>query len=238
MLTETDAIILHTIKYSETSVIAHIYTEQFGNGTYIMNNVRTNRSKMALFQPLSYVHLSVIRKKDPKQIHRITSISFAMVPANTTTNVYKSTIALFVGEITDRIFKEEEQQFSFFQFLKSFVLLLEESEQYFANLHILYLLHVCRFIGVTPKNNYSRQAPYFSLRQAQFVETNEEYETLTIDDSRLFGKILCTQEITDVVTLNRLERQHLLHIMMQYYDIHICKTENIKSLTVLQMVFE
>lgn len=238
MLVETDAIVLHTIKYSETSVIAHIYTEQFGNGTYIMNGVRTNHSKMAMFQPLSFVHITAYRKKGSNQIHRISTISFISVPTSTISNIYKSTISLFIGEITDRIFKEEEQSEILFKFLKMFVLLLEHSEQNYANLHILYMLHITRFLGVFPKNTYSEHTTVFSPFQGQFVAHGSCDGTLSPEDSLLFNKILQTNEITDEIPLSQKERRKLLDILLSYYDIHICKTQNINSLEVLKMVFE
>ncbi len=238
MLAETDAIILHTIKFSETSIIAHIYTEQFGNGSYIMNNVRTNRSKMAMFQPLSLVHISVYRKKEPQQIHRISNISFLQIPKSITNNIVKTSMAVFAGEIIDHVFAEEEQNTSFFEFFKSFVNLLEESETHYANLHILFLLHMTKFLGVFPKNNYSQEQNFFSLVHGQFVNSNDESGTLSEQTSQLFRTILNTTSLTDFVQLTQQERQILLNVLLQYYDIHICKTQNIKSFEILKMVFE
>ena len=108
MLVETDAIVLRTIKYSETSIIAHIYTEQYGKGSYLMNGVRKNHSKMAMFQPMSVVHLTAYRQKDPAHIHRIKDVSFVMVPTSIISNVVKSTVALFVGEFTDKVFPRKK----------------------------------------------------------------------------------------------------------------------------------
>ena len=239
MLTETNAIVLRTIKYSETSVIAHLYTEQFGNGSYIMSNVRSNHSKMAMFHPLSYVHISVARKKTSKQIHRISNISFQLVPTDITSNVFKSTIAQFIGEITDKVFKEEERSDAIFQFIKSFVFLLEESKTNYTNLHILYLLHLTRFLGLFPHNNFTPQTNIFSLLNAQFMASDGcSHEKLSIEQSRLFSLILDSNELTDVVELNRNERQKLLEILLTYYDYHICKTHQLTSLEILKMVFE
>ncbi|MCQ2958957.1 MAG: DNA repair protein RecO [Bacteroidales bacterium] len=238
MLVETDAIILHTIKYSETSIIAHVFTEEFGNGTYIMNNVRTNRSKMALFQPLSLVRISAYRKKDPKQIHRISNISFIQVPTSVTNNIVKSSISMFAGEIVNRIFTEEEYSTSIFSFLKSFVVLLENSQENYANLHILFLLHLTKFLGVFPQNNYSLSRRYFSLTLGEFVETESDGTVLMEKNSLLFLKILNTRNIDESISLTQQERQSLLSALLLYYDIHICKTQNIKSFEILKMVFE
>ena len=238
MIVETDAIILQTLKYSETSIIAHIYTQAFGNGTYIMNNVRTNRSKMAFFQPLSLVHITAYRKKDTKQIHRLTSISFVQVPQSITGTFSKSSMALFIGEMVNRIFTEEEENPSFFAFFKSFVVLLENTTSNYANLHILFLLHLTKFMGVAPQDNFSVEKTMFSLLHAQFVDADTNNDCLSEKQSVLLHRILQTNEITDSIALTNSERQELLQILLRYYDVHICKTQNIKSLEILKMVFE
>ncbi len=238
MQLETDAIVLHTIKYSETSVIAHIYTEQYGNGSYIMNGVRKNRSKMAMFQPLSLLKITAIRKKDPAQIHRLTSVQFALVPTSMASNVFKSTIALFVGEILNRVFREEEYNELMFKYIRTFVTLLEESQTNYSNLHILFLLHLTQLLGVFPNNNYDESNTVFSLVHAQFVPQGSEEGTLSLSDSALFARLLQTNELTDDIELQQVDRQHLLSILLRYYDVHICSMQNIKSLEILKMVFE
>lgn len=237
MQIETDAIVLHCIKYSETSVIAHLYTEEFGNGAYIMNSVRTNRSKMAMFQPLSLVKVNIIRKKEAQQIHRITNIGFTLVPTSISGNIYKSTIALFIGEILNRVFKEEEKNEFIFKYIQTFITLLEESKQDFSDLHILFLLHLTQFLGVFPNKNFDITHPIFSLQQAQFVTSSNGNETLSTSDSALLATLLETNEITDFISLSQTEKQTALSILLRYYDFHICKTQNIKSLEVLKMVF-
>jgi DNA repair protein RecO (recombination protein O) len=47
MVIKTRGIVLRAIKYSETSVIADIFTEQFGLRSYIISGVRTSKSKVA-----------------------------------------------------------------------------------------------------------------------------------------------------------------------------------------------
>ena len=55
MLNKTSGIILYTTKYADTSLIAKIYTSDFGLQSYIINGVRSkkSKSKATLFQPLS-----------------------------------------------------------------------------------------------------------------------------------------------------------------------------------------
>ena len=44
MFHKTKGIVLHTIKYSETSVIAKIYTEKLGLVSYMIKGVRSSKT--------------------------------------------------------------------------------------------------------------------------------------------------------------------------------------------------
>ena len=192
---------------------------------------------MAMFQPLSLVKISAYRKKENAQIHRLGNIAFQLVPTSIPKNIYKSTIALFVSEVTNHVFKEEECYPEFFKFLKSFILLLEESTENYSNLHILYLFHLTRFLGVYPENNFNTQNKFFSLEKAQFVPLTDSFSQ-NEEDSLLFSQLTKTEELTDNLTLNQQQRQTLLSLLLQYYTIHVCDMQNIKSLDVLKMVFD
>ena len=61
MLHKTRGIVLHSVKYSETSLIVKTYTEAFGIQSYMVKGVRSHRSKMRpiLFQPLTLLDMVV-----------------------------------------------------------------------------------------------------------------------------------------------------------------------------------
>ena len=65
MLYKTRGIALNYIRYRESSIIAKIYTEAFGIQSYIVNGVRSSKSKtnrIALFQPLTLLDMVVYHK--------------------------------------------------------------------------------------------------------------------------------------------------------------------------------
>jgi DNA repair protein RecO (recombination protein O) len=76
MLHKTKGIVLHYIKYSETSIIVKIYTETFGIQSYIVNGVRSknNKNKIALFQPLTLLDMVVYHKANATSLNRIAEV--------------------------------------------------------------------------------------------------------------------------------------------------------------------
>ena len=63
----THGIILRTVKYGETSIIASVFTEIFGVQSYIVNGVRVSSKKGAgkanLFQPAAILDLANMRSR-------------------------------------------------------------------------------------------------------------------------------------------------------------------------------
>ena len=61
MLVNTKGIVVKTINYGETSVIATIYTEQLGLRTYMLKGVRSGRSKRKgnIYQLMQFLDMIV-----------------------------------------------------------------------------------------------------------------------------------------------------------------------------------
>ena len=65
MLHTTKGIVIHHFKYAEKSVIAKIYSQKHGLQSYIINGVRSKKSKnkAVYLQPLSLVEINGVHKE-------------------------------------------------------------------------------------------------------------------------------------------------------------------------------
>src|SRR5436190_3456251 len=126
MLHKTRGIVFHVTHYSESSVVAKIYTELFGLQSYLVNSVRKKNSKIktAALQPLALIDLVVYHKErsglqrlaDAKNNPALKSIPF---------DVRKSSIVLFMNEVLFKSVKEEEANQPLFDFIFNSVQLLD-----------------------------------------------------------------------------------------------------------------
>ena len=99
MLQKTQGIVLHSLKYKDTSIIVDIYTEVSGRASFLVPVSRSRKAavKSVLFQPLSLVELeadfrpntTIYKVKEAKSFYPFTSIPY---------DPYKSAIALFLSE--------------------------------------------------------------------------------------------------------------------------------------------
>ncbi len=228
MLQKTRGIALSYIRYRETSIIARVYTEEFGLQSYIVNSVRTARSKnnrIALFQPLTLLEMVVYYKND-RDLHRMSEVKTSHPFQSLPFDVGKSTIAMFVTEMLNKVLKEEAGSPPLFRFLTESVLFLEEARQHYENFHLAFLLKLSFFLGFGPE----------SAREFDSQLRENSYPFLPDDETETALNIMLRQPLGTPIKLARASRNDLLDALVAYYQIHLDSIGEVKSLPVLREV--
>lgn len=228
MLQKTRGIALSYIRYRETSIIARVHTEEFGLQSYIVNSVRTARSKnnrIALFQPLTLLDMVVYYKND-RDLHRISEVKTSYPFQSLPFDVAKSTIAMFVTEMLNKVLKEEAGSPVLFGFLMESVLFLEEARVNYENFHLAFLLKLSFFLGFGPE----------SAREFESQLRENSYPFLPDNEMETALNVMLRQPIGSPVKLSRASRNDLLDALVVYYQIHLDSIGEVKSLPVLREV--
>ena len=236
MLIKTQGIILRTVRYSETSIIADIYTEEKGLRAYIISGVRNRNAKMGMgmLQIMSIVEL-VTYDRDSKTINRIKELKAAYVYQTLPFDVKKAAIGMFMAELVSKTIKETEVNKALFQYLYESFVALDQAQQSIGNWHLLFMLEMATFLGFMPDNNYTRETPWFDLQEGVFVAEKPVDNYLNKEMSLVFSKLLANE---DSVVMNRSQRNELLKKMMTYYQLHIESFKELNSWHILQEVLE
>jgi DNA repair protein RecO (recombination protein O) len=228
MLQKTRGIALSYIRYRETSIIARVYTEEFGLQSYIVNSVRTAKSKnnrIALFQPLTLLEMVVYYKND-RDLHRMSEVKTSHPFQSLPFEMAKSTIAMFVTEMLNKVLKEEAGSPPLFRFLIESVLFLEEARQNYENFHLAFLLKLSFFLGFGPEN----------AREFENQLRENSYPFLPDDEMETALNIMLRQPLGSPIKLARASRNDLLDALVAYYQIHLDSIGEVKSLPVLREV--
>lgn len=233
MLAKTRAIVLHYIKYAETSIIVSLYTEKFGRQTVIVNSVFGKKSKFppSFFLPLTLLDMDIYYKPG-RDIQRIKEINcnyhFHTIPFQ----VNKSTIALFISEILYKTLKEEEANQGLFDFLLNAIQLLDLKESGIQNFHVSFLIQLLKYIGLYP------------YKTDKYVTQTDEVSSvlpLHSDVNLLNGyDQLCKYSLSQLenVNIDRETRVNLLDYLIKYYHLHFGYSSGIKSLEILKNIFK
>ena len=166
MQVKTRGIVLHSIKFSETSVIIKIYTEKLGLVSYMVKGVRSSKSKIkaTLLQPLALLDM-VVTHHENKQLQYIREFSRAYTYQTIPFDTLKSAVALFLLEVITKSVREHEQNEEMFGFIYDAFQILDESEKLDPHFHLIFLVRFSGFIGFMPQGNFSEENNYFNLTE-------------------------------------------------------------------------
>ena len=228
MLQKTRGIALSYLRYRETSIIARVYTEEFGLQSYIVNGVRTAKSKnnrIALFQPLTLLDMVVYYKND-RDLHRLSEIKTLVPFQSLPFEMAKSTIAMFVTEMLNKVLKEEAGSPVLFGFLTDAVLFLENARDNYENFHLVFLLKLSFYLGFGPEN----------AREFENQLRENSYPFLPDDHTDVALNLMLRRPFGTPIILTRAARNDLADALVVYYQIHLDSIGEIKSLPVLREV--
>jgi DNA repair protein RecO (recombination protein O) len=240
MIRKTRGIVLHTTRYGESSLVVHCYTEQFGRQAYMVKGVRKSRrnNRSNLFQPLFILDFEVYHK-EVREMQLVKEVTRTL-PLNTIPyEITKSTQALFMAEVLYRVVREEESNPMLAHFLLNSIRYLDALEDPLPDFHIIFLIHLTRYLGFFPLNNHGEESPYFDLVSGQFQENYPGPEThLDLETSTLWSACLSSDfQGSRKLGLNSQQRKNILDQLVRYYRNHVTGMGEIKSLEVLHAFF-
>lgn len=240
MLAKTKGIVLHHIKFSESSVIATIYTQDFGRRSFIINRVRGRRTieKANILQPLFILDMDIYYQSN-RDIQRMKEMKNLIVFNSIPYHIIKRTLALFMAEVLYKSIREEESNKELFDFLFHTIQLLDMTETGIANFHIMFLLQLTKYLGFYPELSYSKEKPIFDLRNGTFIPSvpfHPDYMRPEMSFDLSNALQLKTNNISEW-KISSGKRYHLLEKIIEYYAIHVSGFGKINSLPILKEVF-
>ncbi len=239
MLSKTRGIVLKTTNYSESSLVAQIYTEAFGTQSYLITGARKPKAKIKanILQPLHLLEI-VATHKDNGSLQRIAEAQQTPLLREIPYDIIKSSLALFLNEILYKILKEQESDPYLFEFIHQSIRWLDETHLNLANFHLVFLIKLTRFLGFYPIT--SKQAlPYFNLHEATFSNNLPEHpRVLQEPHTSIFRKLIESEYSNcDRIKMSAADRQFLLEKLLDFYRLHRTDFREVKSLYILEEIF-
>lgn len=239
----TKGIVLRTVKYGETSVIASIYTELFGLQSYLVNGVRTSSKKgpgkAGLFQPSAILDM-VVYHNDLKNLQRIKEFKWGYLYKNIFSDIFKNAVALFMVELLSKTIKQPEQNQDLFYFIEdAFIHLDVSSPQVTGNFPLFFSLHLATIYGFRLSDEYTPQNNYLDLQEGEFVHEQPVHPYFLVEPySFTTSQLLKAMQPSELpgIQLNQEARRILMKAYLQFYALHIHDFGTMKSLMVLQEV--
>jgi DNA repair protein RecO (recombination protein O) len=222
MLHKTRGIVFRFTKYAETSIIVTIFTEVFGLQSYIVNGVRSKsaKNKIALYQPLTLLNL-VVYHREHANIERIKEVHCYHPYHSLTSDIKKSTIAMFINELINKTVKHESHTHEMFAFLADALASIDDLTVGYENSHLVFMIQLSRHLGFGP----------------QFVNEVLGGRVTSEENEKLLGKLL-KSEYDEAISIGNTQRRELLDLLMKFYTDHLENFGEMKSVQVLRETFQ
>lgn len=233
-------VVLHTLKYGDSSLVAHLLTDIGGRRSYMVQGVRSTRghgSKLALFQPMFTLEFEGL-ESSRMQMHRFKEVRSGVVLQSVPFDIRKSTISLFMAEVLYRLVKESEPNEALFNFVWGSISALDSLGEGVSNFHLWFLAQLSRLLGFLPGNDYT-DGDWFDIREGLYTKTRPAHVCFMIqENARTLNDFMeCDVRYLAEIGLNRTQRVDFLNAMLVYYGYHLDAINAVQSVRILQEVF-
>ena len=223
MIVKSKGIVLSYIKYRDTSIIARIFTETHGYGSYIVNSVRSPKSNKSIghFQPFCILDL-VLYVKQSRELQRISEFKNHVPLHSIHSNFTKTTITLFLSEVFSKLLASEQAANpELFGFAENSIRSFDSMNSGVGNFHIQFLLKIASYLG-------------YEIEEAEDLFSSIDKLVPMSEGQHLLEKML-KDEYGSRYDLNRDIRNEMLESILHFYQHH-AQISWPKSLEVLRSV--
>ena len=222
MLTKTQAIVLHSLKYGETRLIVDMFTRSQGRQSFIVSIPKSVKGKIKkqLFQPLTLLEIeSDLRPK--LQLQKLSDVRLASPFSSIPFDPNKLSISLFIAEFLYYALRSEQHNEPLFDYIVNSIQWLDAQTDRFANFHLVFLMRLSRFLGFYP-NLEPVHRDFLHPQEAEKIQLMMRMDFPTMHLFRMSHQ----------------ERNRLLEVSLIYYRLHIPDFPELKSVSVLQELYQ
>lgn len=237
MLDKTEGIVLKTTKYSESSIIAKIFTKKHGVLSFMIQGVRTSKNKQKgnLIQNLNILNLEVYLKEQ-RNLNRIKEYNINYIYKNLHVDFVKQSVALFCIELVSKCVKEHEINERLYDYLSLFLIELDQETQTIENKPLFFMLETASILGFEPSLHNILHGTYFNLESGRFEDRIASTNSLDEHETTMLKKMMAMYYDKGELKLAHHERKLLLDKMLLYFRWHVNDFSELKSPSVLSEV--
>tara|TARA_B100000941_G_C28432344_1_gene514947 strand:+ start:100 stop:828 length:729 start_codon:yes stop_codon:yes gene_type:complete len=241
MLVETDAIVIGSIKYGDSSLIANCYCKELGLRSFLLKGILLPKKKglkKSFFQPLSLISITTeLKNQNNQKLHFIKQGNVRYHLNEIPLDIKKNAIALFLSEFLSIVISEEgAPNNELYKFVENGIIFLEKNP-FSPFFHLKFLIELTRFLGFYPSLS-NKAGEYFDMENGCFCEGSNSIYMVGGEIIPVFKKLLVIN-LDSIFKLNFSNslRIKVLEFLINYFSIHLPRFRKIKSIPVLHEIF-
>jgi len=220
MTSNIELIVLHTTKLSDSSVVIHTLSREYGRRGFMVRGLGSGKKghgSMSLFLPMNIIEAD-ITPNSKSSLYTARNICPAVPLMSIRSNIYKNSICLFLSEVLFKALRDGSNEDGLYDWCKKEIQLLDALESDWNNFHLKFLSDLMSQLGFTPE----------AVDMLPFAQ--EQFDTVMKLIRSSFSEAM-------LIPLNGVQRNKLAASMLHYIEYHIEATLNINSLEVLREIF-
>ena len=237
---KTRAIVLHAFKFGENKLMVELFTEAQGRVTFASHLSKSAKAKVKkqYFQPFSVLDIEYdYRQKTTIQTFNNVAIAYPL--SSIPFEPFKLSISLFLAEFTTYATHGEQTNVPLFGYIASSIEWLDRCSTAFSNFHLVYIVHLLRFLGFYPNLENYTEGCYFDLRSGYYAPIMPAHrDFLAPQDTALIATFSRMNYANmHLFKMSHAERNRFCDLVLDYYTLHLPKFPELKSLRVLRELF-
>ena len=117
MIINTDAIVLKTFSYGETSLISRCFTKDKGKISFIIKGAKSKKNLISpYFQPLSFINI-IYKENEKRELQIVSKVSFVQIWTQIPLSLRKMSLSQSILEISDFTLEKNDPYPSLFNIL-------------------------------------------------------------------------------------------------------------------------
>ena len=208
-------ILLHTTKYSDSSVILHSFTREGGRESFLLRGVGKKGTIHAALHPMALLDYTA---SDPYKGHLryIKDWSVKEALPSVRTDIKKASLAMFMGELLLRSLPEGDKDERIWDFTAESVRRLEACEGSCANFHLWFLSRYAALLGFDPH--------FIPQEMPEITVLNQRLMEISLDEALL-------------IPLSGEKRFAYIDALTRYLEAQLGSSFHLKSPSVLHAIF-
>ena len=238
MLVSSSAIVLSKVRYQDNDLIIKCLTRDLGVVTYMVKNIsvsKKSKNKFAFFQLLNILDLETNFNPN-RSIQYIKDLKIKYNFKSLHTNIYKSSVVMFLSEILSTIIHNEIKDIELFDFIESSLIWYDKSEESSA-FYLIFLMQMTDYLGFYPDCT-NMHYNYFNLEEGLFENSKNSKYVIKGSSLVLFKTILGIKfDSNKLPFIDKIKKKDILKNIIIYYKLHVDGFKDPKSLKVLNQIF-
>lgn len=225
VVTKTEAIVFRTVDYSESSLIATLFTRSNGVLAVIAKGARRPKSKFGSYLVPGQILEVVFHYKSTRSVQTLTDVSYSVKLDGFRADIQKMALVVTTLELSSQVLHENEVNEILFDFLKNVLSWVDEQSSVTRTIFPYIQLRILDTIGIGIQidESFETKTPlkgYINIETGSLSNIQEGEESVLLSESQMdFIFSSLTQKKSSIFKKKLKENE--LNRLIEYLDKYI-----------------